>query len=254
MTKKIERLIEEIISQTGHRLRPLPKMPWLMALNEEHVLFMHWPLPVEQLRPLVPPKMEIDTYNGQAWLSLIPFRMGNLHLRDLPPVPGTSTVIQVGLRTYIHVNHEPAIYYLTLYADNLLYMWIARHLFQLPYHKAQMKFNQNDAGFHFECHDPASGAEFVGSYRPFGHSSPAKPGSLEYFLLERYTLFAQSPEGGLYRGEVHHLPWPVQSVEVKIERNTIPNTVGITLPQTDPLLHFSPGVHDIAWPVLPFSP
>src|SRR6185503_1909073 len=116
-------------NQTERRSRR-PKLPWLMALNEEHVLFMHWPIPVEHLRPLVPSQMELDTFDGQAWLSLIPFRMGSLHLRCLPPIPGTSTVIQAGLRTYIHVNHEPAIYYLTLYADNDLYMWVARYLFQ----------------------------------------------------------------------------------------------------------------------------
>ncbi|MBI1880661.1 MAG: DUF2071 domain-containing protein, partial [Chloroflexi bacterium] len=233
---------------------PRSRLPWLMALNEEHVLFMHWPIPAEHLRPLVPTQMELDTYDGQAWLSLIPLRMGSLHLRWLPPIPGTSTIIQVGLRTYIHVNHEPAIYYLTQYADNDLYIWVARYLFQLPYHKARMTFSPQQAGFHFECHEPASGAEFVASYRPVGQPSPATPGSLEHFLLERYTLFSQSPAGKLYRGVVGHAPWPVQQIEVDIERNTIPSVMGLTLPPAAPLLHFSPGVHDIAWLVLPFSP
>lgn len=252
---KIEELVAKLLSQVEHRPIPLPQTPWIMAQSWQNVLFISWPMPVERLRPLVPSKMEIDTYNGQAWLSLLPMRMVDLHLRDLPPLPEASTFPEINLRTYVRVNHQPGIFFFSIDAAAHLGAWVAQHLFHLPYLYAEMSLSQQSDGFYLESHRAAStkvsAADFVATYQPVGDPSPSEPGSLEQFLVERYTLFSQDPLGVLYRGDIHHPLWKLQPVKVNIETNTIPQAARLELPDTAPLYHYSPGTQSILWPVLP---
>ena len=256
MTDKIDGRIAEITGQTDHRPSPLPKMPWVMAMKEEDLLYIHWPVPVERLRPLVPTELEIETYEGQAWLTMIPFQMTQLHLRGLPPIPGLSTVPQVELRTYVRMKEQSGVTFLSLDANHPLITWVAGNIFQLPYLNAKVELTKRKNSIYFQCRRPASdttpAAEFVGSYWPVGRPSQAKPGSLEYFLVERYVLFVKGLGNLIYWGAVHHLPWKIQSVEVEIETNTIPAAAGIELPETNPLLYYAAGRNVITWPVLPF--
>ena len=256
MIEEIEGLIKKLTNRIQHRLDdPLPELPWIMFQRWDTLLFIHWPVPVESVKPLVPPQMEIDTYEGQAWLTLIPFRMVNVHLRDLPPVPGFSTFPEINLRLYIRVNDQPGITFFCIDADEPLAVWVASHVFNLPYLQAKMKFKRRGNVFHIESHRPASAAapaaDFKGSYWPIGEPFEPKEGTLEYFLLERYTLFNPGPGGMIYRGNIHHLPWIVQQAEAKIETNNILQASGIELPNTDPILHFSEGTDTILWPVVP---
>ena len=254
---KIEKLVEKLISRIEDRSIPLPEIPWIMYQGWENVLFLSWPIPVERIRPLVPSKMEIDTYEGQAWLSLLPMRMVDLHLRDLPPFPGTSTFPEINLRTYVRVKDQPGIFFFSIDAAAHLGAWTARHLFHLPYLYATMKLRRQANGFHIKSHRAASeiapAADFVASYQPTGETFLPEPGSLEHFLVERYTLFSESPLGILYQGDSYHPLWELQPVEVKIKTNTILQAAGIELPNTDPLSHYSPGTQSILWPVLPIS-
>jgi uncharacterized protein YqjF (DUF2071 family) len=90
-------------------------------------------------------------------------------------------------------------------------------------------------------------AEFRGVYRPAGEVAAAQPGTLEYWLTERYCLYALDPDGNVIRGEVDHAPWPLQPAEASIEVNTMTAPFGIELPAVPPLLHFSKNIDVVMW-------
>jgi len=257
MTENIEKTVQGILAQHEHRPEPPPDLPWIMVQNWENVFFISWSLPAETIRPLVPGKMEIDTYDGHAWLSQLPMHMVGLHLRDLPPIPGTATFPEINLRTYVRVNDEPGVFFFSIDAQSHLGSWVADKLFQLPYLYADMKFSCQCGHFRMQSRRPKSdkapAAEFAANYKPTGQPTVTREGSLEHFLVERYAFFAEDASGVLYKGALHHAPWQVQSVEAHIQTNTIPQAAGIKLPQAEPNCHYSPGTQSILWPVVPIS-
>ena len=257
MLEEIEQQIEELLDQTTHRPDPLPQLPWIMYQCWQNLLFISWPVPIERLRPLVPTRMELDTYNGQAWLTQVPMQMVKLHLRDLPPLAGASTFPEINLRTYVRVKNQLGVFFFSIDSATHLGAWTARHLFHLPYLYAQMKLYRRGDSFYVQSHRPASeetpAADFVANYRPVGQLAATKPGSLEHFLFERYLLFCQSPMGILFRGDSHHPPWALQPVEVKIKTNTVPQAAGFELPTTALQYHYSPGTQSLMWPIVPIS-
>src|SRR5262249_52969570 len=95
------RNIAQILSATAHRPWPVPRQPWIMFQTWHDLLFGHWSFPPEQIRPLVPPELELDLFDGKAWLAVPPFWMSNVRLRGLPPIPGTSRFPEMNLRTYV---------------------------------------------------------------------------------------------------------------------------------------------------------
>jgi uncharacterized protein YqjF (DUF2071 family) len=201
--------------------------------------------------------MEIDTYGGQAWLTMVILHIVKLHLRVLPPLPSLSSFPQINLRTYVRVKGQPGVFFFSIDARTHLGAWVGKHLFHLPYRRARMEFKGQGGGFHIDSHRPLSEsapvADFVGDYRPIGVAFQAESGTPEHFLTERYTLFAEGLGGILYRGDLHHLPWELKEAEAEIQINTIPRAAGIELPETKPMAHFSPGTDSILWPVIPTS-
>lgn len=225
---------------------PSTEFPWIMREAEEGLLFLHWPMPVDRLQRLVPTGLTLDTYDGQAWLTLNAFNMAVAQFRDLPPLPGLNTSPEVDLRTYVRLGDEQGLLFLSMDIDNQLGVWISRALYHLPYLQSDVEFGFLGDGFRFESHRRATkaapAAEFVATYGPAGAPFCAEPGSLEAFLLERHTFFVASPEGELHRGRDHRLPLVALPAEAEIEVNTIVQAAGLEVPDTAPILHYSPGL------------
>src|SRR5947207_5168170 len=82
--------VHPAVAQLGHRPWPLPAAEWTWRQAWRDLLFAHWPVPAEALRPLVPPALEVETFDGTAWIGVVPFRMTGVMRRPLPDVPGVS--------------------------------------------------------------------------------------------------------------------------------------------------------------------
>lgn len=207
------------------------------------LLFMHWPLAADELRPLIPPELEIESYDGSAWIGVVPFHMSGIRARWMPPIPGTSTFPELNIRTYVRAGGKSGVWFFSLDAANSLAVAAARRFYHLPYFRARMKV-KNGPGEEiiYECHRThgnAPVADFRGRYRPSDDNVfQAKPGSLEYFLVERYCLYSATASQ-IFCGEIDHSPWPLQRAEAEIEVNTMAAASGITLPASEPLLHFA---------------
>jgi uncharacterized protein YqjF (DUF2071 family) len=210
------------------------------------LLFAHWPLSPDQLRPLVPHELPLDTFDNQCWVGVVPFRMSGIRAHWLPPVPGLSSLPELNVRTYVTYKGKPGVYFFSLDAASRAAVWGARTLFHLPYFYAEMKSSAPGDTVNYSSTRRNSHAEFKGSYRPVSAVRGKTP--LEYFLAERYCLYTVHLDK-VYRCDIHHLPWPLQDAETKIERNTVAAAAQITLPDFPPLLHFAKRLDVLIWPL-----
>lgn len=235
---------------TNHRPWPLSSRSWRWAQTWSHLLFAHWRVPADKLRPLIPDGLTLQEFDGSAWIGVVPFLL-DVRPRFVPPLPRVSRFPEINVRTYVEADGKPGIWFFSLDARNPLAVWAARRFFHLPYYQARMQIELDGEGVRYltqRMHGPPV-PEFVGSYHPSSDVFEATPGSIDHWLTERYCLYAQDPTGVLYRAEIHHPPWPLQRAEAEIEANTMVTPLGIPLPETPPLLHFARKLEVRVWPL-----
>lgn len=206
---------------------------------------MHWPLPASMLRPLVPEKLELEQFDGTAWLAVVPFRMTGVMRRPWPDLPWVSAFPELNVRTYVTLAGKPGVWFLSLDAANGLAVWAARRFFHLPYYVADMSLTEDESGIRYRSARP--GAEVEVTYRATSDPYLVKKGSLEHWLTERYCLYAEAPDGTIWRTAVHHHPWPLQAAAATIKRNTLLQTHGISVREPPALLHFSRRLRVVVW-------
>jgi uncharacterized protein YqjF (DUF2071 family) len=246
--------MDEILKHTAHRPWPLPSGPWIMKQVWHDLLFAHWPVEAEALRALIPARLEIDTFGGQAWLGIVPFRMSGVRMRGTIAVPGLSRFPELNVRTYVTCDGKPGVWFFSLDAANRLAVWAARAAFHLPYFWAEMKCEENSGWIEYaslRARREGSAAALAGRYRGMGEIFAARPGSIEHFLTERYCLYTTDGKGRILRGEIHHRPWALQLAEASFQENTMAAAAGITMPDASAeLLHFSRRQDVLVWPCL----
>ncbi len=214
------------------------------------LLFMHWRVPVKALRAHIPAALQIDTFDGEAWLAVVPFRMSGIRPRYLPSLPKLSAFPELNVRTYVIKDGKPGVWFFSLDAGNALAVEIARRWFHLPYFHAQMQCQAVGEAIQYRSHRihrNAPAAQLVANYAPIGPPFEAQPGTLDYFLTARYCLYTHDGRGNLYRGEIEHPAWPLQPAHAEIEHNSMTDWLGIRLPNVAPLLHFVRKIEVVVW-------
>ncbi len=235
-------------------MRERPTGPPLLRQEWGDLLFMHWPVPAELLQPYLPPRLTIDTYDGLAWLAVVPFRMSKVRTRFTPPVPGADEFLELNVRTYVHLDGVPGVWFFSLDATNALAVWAARTFFNLPYLRATMRLDRPNANLHQfraeRTHAGAPAATFSATWAVQAPLPPAEPGSLAFFLTERYCLYASNQaQTKLYRGRVAHAPWPLHAAQVLHCESTLIESHGLPTPAGPPVLHAGGPVSVELWPL-----
>jgi uncharacterized protein YqjF (DUF2071 family) len=222
-----------------------------MAQRWTNLLFAHWPVDAEALRTLVPSVLPLDTFEGRAWLSIASFYLSNLRPRWLPALPWISEFPELNVRTYTSLGGKPGVYFFSLDAASILAVAGARATYFLPYFRATMSARVAADGFVYydsrRTDRRGRPATFHARYRPTGLIEYARPGSLDYWLTERYALYAVTSAQRVYRADIRHQPWPLQPVEARIDENTMARAAGIALPVTPPRLAFASRVDVVVW-------
>ena len=218
------------------------------------LLFMHWPVPVALLQPHLPPRLRADTYDGMAWLAVVPFRMSRVRTRFSPPVRGASEFLELNVRTYVHLDGVPGVWFFSLDATNPLAVWLARTFFHLPYLRATMRLDQpspTQRQFTTQrTHTGAPPASFRATWETGAPLPPAEPGSLAFFLTERYCLYtSNAARTKLYRGRVAHAPWPLHAAELLHLETDLLEGHGFPTPAGAPVLHAGGPVSVELWPM-----
>jgi uncharacterized protein YqjF (DUF2071 family) len=230
---------EENIDRLSIRERPdrlnIGQMTW------GKLLFMHWKLPVETLRRVVPQQLSIDTYEGDAFVAVTPFTMWGMRASFLPPVPGFSEMHELNVRTYVHYKGVPGVYFLSLDAASVIAVMGARTFFLLPYFTAEMSLKQDGKRIVYHSrrtHRDAPAASFDATWKIGKALGESPPGSLEFFLTERYCFYTTSHES-VYQCRIHHAPWQLRAAEVSAYKSTMIESHALPTPQGTPLLHYS---------------
>ena len=244
----------EILQAVAHRPWPMPDGPWIMTQTWHDLLFAHWPIDPAVMRGNVPEQLPLDLHEGQAWIAIVPFQMKNVTPRGVPALPWVSAFPELNVRTYVRVDDKPGVFFFSLDAANALAVATARRFFHLPYFQAAMKVDvaQDTNRVTYDSRRTSSDgppAELVGTYRPIGPVFNPRPGSLEYFLSERYCLYAVDGGGDTHICEIHHPPWPLQIAEAEFEVNSMARAAGFTLPDVTPLCHFAKRQDVVAFPL-----
>ena len=229
-----------------------PDQQVLMHQNWHHLLFLHWEIPPAELQALLPPRLTLDTYEGKAYVGLIPFTVTGARPILTPPLPWISNFHEINVRTYVHVDGaNPGVWFFSLDASNMIAVAAARATYKLPYFESQMNFRAGDGPLppiEFDARRTDARGPMPANahlrYRPVaGAVTAARPGTIEHFLCERYILYAQDEQRQLYRARVHHQPYPLQRAEVAGLDETLVWAAGIRRPEGAGLRHYASEVN-----------
>ena len=219
-----------------------------LYMGWRHVLFANWPVDPDVVAAHLPDPLEVDTHDGQAWLSVVPFTNVDVRPKALPSGTGLP-LPELNLRTYVTYEGTPAVYFFSLDADGLLGVLGARIFHHLPYYYAEIDLEVEGDRVHFRSrrrHPGARPVDFEATYGPTGGRYTAEPGTLAHFLTERYRYYTEAPSGEPHHANISHEPWPLYDAVADLEAEDLFRANGFDVPEGDPLLLYSPGVETTA--------
>lgn len=234
-------------------IRERPEGQPVMHQTWGKLLFMHWRISEKALRPLIPERLRIDTFDGSAWIAVTPFTMWDIRAFPpyLPPVPGLSSMHELNVRTYVYLDNVPGVWFFSLDANSTVAVITARTFFHLPYVNAEMSLEEKAETIDYSSRRTerdAHEAEFEATWKK-GETLPySHPGSLEFFLTERYCLYAARGQK-LYRCRIFHQPWPLQKAVLSSFNSTMIEAQGLPTPEGEPLLHYAEELSVDIWPI-----
>ena len=204
------------------------------------LLFMHWRISENLLRPHIPAALQIDTYGDSAWIGIVPFTMCDIRGFPpyMPPLPGLDEMHELNVRTYVHYNGVPGVWFFSLDANSTAAVLAARTVYHLPYYSADIDL-QGKRKIKYRLkrrEDPP--AQFKATWAVGDPLPKAQPGSREFFLTERYLLYSEF-EGQLFRARIYHEPWELYKAELADFGSTMLEAEQIAQPKTQPILHYA---------------
>jgi hypothetical protein len=227
-------------------------MTHALRMSWVDLAFLHWPVPAKALRPLVPATLEIETYDGLAWVGVTPFQMRDVRGWAMPPIPTATDFPELNVRTYVRYRERAGVWFFSLDAASRLAVAAARMATGLPYFHARMSARRDAADVVYRSdrtHRGVRPAQLRVRYRPTGDVYRSAPGWFEHWCTERYSLFSVAAGRRLLRLDIEHAPWPLQPASANIELNSMAHASLIDLPRTPPHVLFTKRLDVVAhWP------
>jgi uncharacterized protein len=233
--------------QTNHRPWPLPEAKWVIAQTWQDLAFIHYPVDPAPVQALLPKGLELQTFEGKAWIGVVPFEMARVAPRVFHGLLSMPRFPELNVRTYVTLKGKPGVWFLSLDTTSAPAVLVGRRQFHLPYHRARMSISHKENELAFSSSRLTGQADFTAFYSPTGPVFYPKPGSFEHWAAERYCLYFHEPKIGLKRVDVHHVPWPLQKAQVQITACTMLTAAGLPMPTVQPICHFSSGVQAVSY-------
>jgi uncharacterized protein YqjF (DUF2071 family) len=226
-------------------------MPWAVAMDWRDALFLHWRADAAMLRSVIPRDLELDTYSGSAWVSIVAFRITGARLRGMPPFAALPPFNEINVRTYVRDREKGGVWFFSLDAANPFAVWAGQTGLHLPYIDARIdgSWQADRCTYHSERTRGSKAARFSAEVSFGDTARPAAAGSLGHWLAERYCFFTSDRRGRTLRGDVAHEPWPLYDATGTISENGLLSAAGIVALDAEPIAHASPGVSTHAWPL-----
>jgi uncharacterized protein YqjF (DUF2071 family) len=229
-----------------HRPWPLPDRRWLWRLSWLDLLFIHQPISVSAMQKLVPQQLQVDTFEGTAWISTVPFRMAEMMPKNVPCISMFRSFPELNVRTYVTDGKKPGVFFFSLDTTSLPLVLGARTLYGLPYYKSSMACEKRGEWFEYTSNRRLRTACFEARYRPIGDAIDAPPGSFEHWSAERYCLYSRHL-GRLLRLEVHHAPWVQRMAEVELLCSSMLDVINARPESSEMRCYFSQGVDVVSY-------
>lgn len=225
---------------------PLPSGPWMMNMVWENLLFAHWRIDAQAIRDSIPRELDLDEFDGSAWIGLVPFGMKDVGPRGFPKIKAIGDFPEINVRTYVTCQGKPGVWFFSLDVPHRLPVWLARRFFHLPYFYSDVAITDFDKNggwtdYHFRRDELSLDCR----YRPIGPIQPAIQGSFAHWATERYCLYSADARGRVYRGEIAHQPWPLQAAEWEAGVNTA--LANLPVGEMSESLYFSERLEVVAW-------
>ena len=248
--------MREFLVRTSHKPRPLPAGRWTMTQRWNDLLLAHWPIAAASIESLLPDGLETDTYQGSAWVGAVPFWLDRVKVRGVPAIPGLRNFPDLNFRTYVRDRYTktPGFYFFSVDSNSLIAVAAAWAMYHLPYRLAEMRLEpraEREFAFYSRRRFTRQRVIFKARYRGLGptrKTAEIRAGTFEYFVTERSCVFSTNRAGQPIRANIHQVPWPLEEAEAEIEQNDLGRAVGIELPKTDPVLHYSRRLALYVWP------
>jgi uncharacterized protein YqjF (DUF2071 family) len=224
-----------------------------MTMRWHDLLFLHWPVSPSLVRPLIPEGLELDTFDGSAWIGIICLQANGVRPRYLPALAAMAFP-ELSVRTYVWSPGRSGVWFLSLDAANRVAVRAARLSYRLPYYDARITVQRDQSGTDFRSTrvvKTGPAAEFHAVYTPAGTVYRSAPETLDRWVTDRYCLYGVNRSGRLGYIEIHHAPWPLQKAEIDLRVNTMMHPLGIELPHTPPVAHFAGYLEVFSWPFVP---
>ena len=229
-------------------VRHRPQGQPVMHQDWGKLLFIHWRVPENLLRPHIPAPLQIDTYGDSAWIGITPFTMWDIRGLPpyMPPIPGLDSMHELNVRTYVHYNGVPGVWFFSLDANSRAAVLAARAAYHLPYYFADIDLKgKKKIKYRLKRRDEPL-AELRADWSVGERLPQSQPGSREFFLTERYVLYSEY-EGQLYRARIYHEPWELYKAELTKFASTMLDAKHIPQPKTQPILHYAEAVSVDIW-------
>src|SRR5690625_4346711 len=240
-------MYKDILNDTKHRNSPMPRGPWVMTQKWEDLLFLNFPVPFETMQNHIPSGLELDTYEGKAWITVIPFNITDMRMRMLPSFPYIRKFFELNVRTYVKKDGIPGIYFFSLDASKLLPVLGAR-MTTLPYYYAKMNMKKKGDWFHYYSKRRSFDSPmFQGKYKPVSEPFFPESGTLSHWLVERYYLWTDV-KNTLLIGGIHHLPWEVAVAEAQLQQEEYPSFLSDLIDEKEMVFYYASSMRVLFWP------
>ncbi|AXG05484.1 DUF2071 domain-containing protein [Haloplanus rubicundus] len=219
-----------------------------LAMGWRHLLFENWPVDPAVMDAHLPDALSPDTYDGTAWLSVVPFTNVAVRPKGLPASVGVR-LPELNVRTYVTRDGVPSVYFFSLDAQGVASVLGARLFHHLPYYYARISLDAADGRVRFSSrrrHPGARPAHYEGTYWPTGEPFAAPDDPFAAFLVERYRFYTEAQDGSLRYTDVSHDPWTLSPAAADIETDTLLRSHGFARPDADPVYYYSRGLDVVA--------
>lgn len=220
---------------------PEPVRRAVMVQQWRDLAYIHWRYPAQEVQALLPAGVEVDTFDGSAWVGLIPFSMKNIGLPRLPTVPYFGSFPEVNVRTYVRRNGIPGVWFFSLDVNRLIPAFVARATYLLPYCWGTASNLRTESTLETEVHrrwpSRASTSIRISLGEPIDH-----PDELSVFLSARWGLYSRGFGKGVRYAPVDHERWPLWSASLVSLDDSLVTAAGLSAPTGEPHVMFSPGV------------
>lgn len=209
----------------------------------ERLTFVHWRYPPDAVQAILPAGLEVDVFDGSAWVGLVPFVMADVRLPRVGPFPWMSTFPETNIRTYVRGPEGcPGVWFASLDITRLAGVVIARTTYRVPYAWSWMRVEESPGGVHYRSRRRWPGPRGAAVELDVQIGAQVELGDREAFLANRWRFFDADRRGGVITAPVAHGPWTLHHAEVVSLTEELTTAAGLPAPTSPPVCHFSPGV------------